>query len=410
MGAEFFHIQTVQEALEQLFSECALVPRTAVCETVQAIGRVLTRPIVSPIDLPAFPRSSMDGYAVRAADTYGASQALPAYLTCVASVPMGSVPQVELRSGEAAEIFTGAMLPRGADAVVMIEKTQKIDQSQIEILAPAAPGENVVGVGEDIRQGAALLSAGCRLRPQDLGGLLAVGILSVEVAAPPRVAILSCGDELVAPDDLPPLGKIRDINAQTLAALFQEAGAVVTLLGIAVDQFDDLFDRAYTGLQSADLLVITAGSSVSARDLTREVIARLGPPGIVQHGLAIKPGKPTILAVCDGKPVIGLPGNPVSAFLVARQIVIPIIQRLLGEKPRPAASLTAVLSSNIPSAAGREDTVPVRLVANDQGWIAEPIFGKSNLIFTLIHADGVVQVPLNSGGLKAGTSVQVTLF
>lgn len=412
---EFFRVQPPAAALEALFAACALAPRTEVVATTDALGRVLTSTPLSPSDLPAFPRSSMDGYAVRARDTFGASSALPAYLTCVGSVPMGGTPALRVATGQAAEIFTGAMLPPGADAVVMVEQTQVIGAKtgatwEFEVLAPVAPGENVVQVGEDVAHGAAILPVGHRLRPADIGGLLAVGILTVAVATRPQVAILSSGDELVPVGRTPALGQVRDLNAHTLAALCDEAGGSTTLLGISGDQFEEMFRTARDGLAAADMLVLTAGSSISTRDLTRTVIEALGPPGIIQHGLAVKPGKPTILAVCGGKPVIGLPGNPVSALLVARQIVRPIIARMLGESPRHAASIRATLSTNVHSATGREDTVPVRLIERDGTLMAEPVFGKSNLIYTLVRADGLITIPLNSGGLKAGMLVEVIPF
>jgi molybdopterin molybdotransferase len=352
----------------------------------------------------------MDGYAVRAADTFGASPSLPAWLTVTGVVAMGHEPPGDLGAGQAMLIHTGGMLPASADAVVMIERAQAMSDSEIEVLGPVAPGENVIQIGEDVGQDEAVWPAGHRLRPQDIGALLAAGILTVSVVRPPVVGILSSGDELVPPEETPALGQVRDINAPALAGLVQSLGAEARLLGIARDELADFLPKAQAGFAQCDLLVITAGSSVSTRDLTCDVIERLGQPGILQHGLAVKPGKPTLLAVCDGKPVIGLPGNPVSAFLVARQIVTPLIRRALGEAARPPTTVQATLTANIPSASGREDTVPVRLIARGAETDAEPLFGKSTLIFTLARADGLVVVPLNSTGLKAGSAVSVTLF
>jgi molybdopterin molybdotransferase len=353
----------------------------------------------------------MDGFAVRAADTFGASSSLPAYLTCVQSIPMGKPPEVAIQAGQTAEIHTGGMLPKGADAVVMLERTQRLSEDEIEVLAPVAPGENLVKVGEDVRKGQSLLPVGHRIRPQDLGGLLGVGILEVEVVVPPRVGILSCGDELVSPQSRPAPGQVRDINSYTLDALFCEAGGGVQLFGVAGDDWEDFFQRARSALDESDMLVMTAGSSVSSRDLTRRVIGRLGSPGVLQHGLAVKPGKPTIIAVCDEKPVIGLPGNPVSALLVARQLVVPIVKRFLGELPPSAPPMVeAVLGANISSSSGREDLVPVQLVEGEEELIAEPVFGKSNLIYTLVRAQGLIRVPLDKTGIKAGTVVAVSLF
>lgn len=408
---QFFQVMPVSEALELVTRHIGHQLPTETLPTRAALGRVLAQAPISPHDLPEFPRSTMDGYAVRAQDTFGASQALPAYLHVVGSVQMGGAPDVQVTTAQAVEIHTGAMLPEGADAVIMVEHTQTVSEKEIEVLSPVAPGENVVQVGEDVAQGAEVLPVGHRLRPQDLGGLLAVGLIEVTVSARPRVALLSSGDELVPPEQMPVIGQIRDINAYALGALIEQGGAEVVFGGIARDNFDEMLAKAQDAFASADMLVLTAGSSISTRDLTRDVINALGKPGILQHGLAVKPGKPTIFAVCDGKPVIGLPGNPVSAFLVARQIVLPLIRRLQGERVPHRATVSATLMQNIPSKSGREDTVPVSLTQQADGlYAAEPIFGKSNLIFTLIRADGLVHVPLNTGGLKAGDRVDVTLF
>jgi molybdopterin molybdotransferase len=302
------------------------------------------------------------------------------------------------------------MLPEGADAVVMVERTQRIADNEIEVLAPVAPNENVILLGEDVRKGSATLPRGHRIRPQDIGGLLAVGIHEIEVAKQPRIGILSCGDELVDARDTPKLGQIRDINSHMLMALCQEIGAEVTLFGIARDTFDSLYEMAREGLEKSDMLILSAGSSVSSRDLTADVIAKLGEPGILHHGLAVKPGKPTIIAVVDGKPIIGLPGNPVSAMLVARQIILPTIRYLTKEIEKPIMTVQARLTQNIASTSGREDSVPVRLIKTNEGYMAEPIWGKSNLIYTLLKADGIVNVPLNISGYTNNTMVDVRLF
>ena len=407
---EFFNVQPVDAALDLLMQHWTPSTRTEDLDPRAALGRIMAETPVSNVELPAFRRSSVDGYAVRAADTFGASASLPAYLDLAGSLEMGAAPAITLHLMQAAEIHTGGMLPEGADAVVMIERTQILSRSQIEVLSPVAPGENVIQVGEDVVTGAPILNVGQRIRPQDIGGLLGAGVLRVRVAARPRVGILSSGDELVMPEEEPALGQIRDINAYTLAALVEEAGGEAHVAGIARDRLEDFLALARAAYDRCDLLVITAGSSVGTRDLTRQVIESLGEPGILQHGLAVKPGKPTLLAVCANKPVIGLPGNPVSAFLVARQLVVPLIKRASGEAEPPQAAITARLSANIASATGREDTVPVRLIERDGEVYAEPVFGKSNLIYTLVNADGLLLIPLNSGGLRAGTEVKVVLL
>jgi molybdopterin molybdotransferase len=407
---EFFNVQPVQAALENLFAHWNPIPTFETLDPRNALDRVLAKPTYSPINLPTFTRSTMDGYALRAADTFGASQSLPVYLTCIGAIPMGVQSDIHIGQGETVEIHTGGMLPSGADAVVMIERTQIVSDNEIEVLAPVANGENVIQIGEDVAEGDLILPAGHRIRPPDIGGLLSVGITSVEVAIKPKFGILSCGDELVLPEGNPTSGQIRDINAHTLAALIQQSGGDPILLGIARDTFEDYQRLAHHGFADVDILVMTAGSSVSTRDYTRDVINSLGQPGVLQHGLAVKPGKPTILAVCDGKPVIGLPGNPVSALLIARQILVPIIKHRLGELPQYPHTIKAKLTSNIPSSTGRDDTIPIKLIERDGELFAEPIFGKSNLIFTLVNADGLLHIPLNSNGIKAGTLVEIVRF
>jgi len=333
-NAEFFRVLPVDAALAVLFAHWLPTPPTETIPTADARDRVLAAAPLSPVDLPTFVRSAMDGYAVRAADTFGVTTALPAYLRVIDSVPMGAAPALTVGPGEAAAIATGAMLPAGADAVLMIEHTQAFGSNEIEALHAVAPGENLVKIGEDVTAGAPIVPAGTRLTPAAIGGLLAVGITTLTVIRPLRIGIVGSGDELVPPDVTPAPGQIRDINGPVLAALFRAWGADVIFGGAAPDDYTALRDLAASTLVGCDALVLTAGSSVSARDLTTAAIAALGTPGVLQHGLAVKPGKPTILAVCDGKPVIGLPGNPVSAYLVARQIVAPLIDRWYGGAAR----------------------------------------------------------------------------
>jgi molybdopterin molybdotransferase len=353
----------------------------------------------------------MDGYAVRAADTFGASEGLPAYLTVVGEVLMGRSPERQVALGQAVVIATGGMLPDSADAVVMVENTQEVDADTIEVVRPVAPGENVIQVGEDVARGLPLLPAGHLLRPQDLGGLLALGIVEVEVAARLKVAILGSGDEIVRPEDEPGPGQIRDINSYTLAALVERAGHEPLLLGIVPDVYEQLETAARRALARADVVVLSAGSSVSTRDMTAQVIATLGQPGVLVHGVSLKPGKPTILAVADGKPVFGLPGNPVSCMVTFNLFVGPTLHHLSGALHRPPEqSLVARLARNLASAPGREDYVQVRLEDRAGELWAEPVFGKSNLIYTLVRSDGLVKVELDQAGLAQGELVEVRLF
>lgn len=410
---EFFNVLPPGDALQALFDALPSSP-VAVEELPleKSLGRITASEIFFAEDLPAFPRSTMDGYSLRAADTFGASEGLPAYFTIVGEVAMGQPATVSVAVGEAAITHTGGMLARGADAVVMVENTQPVDSATMEVTRPVAPGENVVQPGEDIKTGERLLPAGHLLRPQDLGGLAALGITTVPAARQPRVAILSMGDEVVPPDTVPGPGRIRDVNTYTIAAQVTRAGGQPLPLGIVPDDYEEQLTAARNGLKRADALVFSAGSSVSVRDLTADIINALGEPGVLVHGLSIRPGKPAIVGLVQGKPVFGLPGNPVSALVVFDLLVRPTLYHLAGcpSVPEPATA-TATVARDIASAPGREDYVPVRLMGNGEGNLtAEPIFGKSNLIFTLIRADGLVQVPLDKAGLYAGETVNVRLF
>ncbi len=407
---ELFTVLPPADALQVLLDHLAGQVRAETISTADALDRVLAEPLSALSPLPAFPRSTMDGYAVRAADTFGASESLPAYLTVVGEVPMGCAPEFTVGPTQTAVVYTGGMLPPGADAIVMVERTQKLDAANIEVLRAVAPGENVLNVGEDVKEGESLLGPGHALRPQDLGGLMALGITQVTVAARPRVAIVSTGDEVVPPDQVPGPGQVRDVNTTTVAGLVMRAGGIPLPQGIVRDRFEDLLAAAQVGLDNADALVISAGSSVSTRDLTAGVVNRLGRPGVLVHGVSVKPGKPTILGVCGGKPVLGLPGNPVSAMVVAGLFLVPVLRQLQGASPSGYNRVTARLTHNIASMPGREDYVQVRLVERDGQLWADPVFGKSNLIYTLVKADGMLRVPLDSNGLHDGEWVQVELF
>ncbi|HET7090386.1 MAG TPA: gephyrin-like molybdotransferase Glp [Anaerolineae bacterium] len=408
---ELFTVLTPSAAIQKLLDH---LPPSAGADVVplhEALDRVIAESPVAPGALPAFPRSAMDGYAVRAADTFGASESLPAYLTVAGESPMGQAPAFEIDKGQAAIIHTGGMLPKGADGVVMIERTQKARENEIEVLRAIAVGENVIQIGEDVKAGEALLPAGHRLRPQDLGGLAAAGITQVRVARRPRVAILATGDEVVPADKEPAPGQVRDVNTYSIAGLVKRAGGAPMPCGIVPDDFDALYHAARSALDGSDALVLSAGSSVSARDMTSRVIDRLGKPGVLVHGVSIKPGKPTILAMCDGKPVFGLPGNPVSALVVADLFLTRTLWRMQGlAQPAIYRSVHARLTRNVASTPGREDYIQVKLVERGGELWAEPVLGKSNLIFTLVKADGLMVVPLDANGVQEGELVEVRVF
>ena len=407
-------------------------------DVISSLNRTLAEDILAPHSLPDFQRTTVDGFAVRARDTFGATDSLPAYLTLIGEVPMGDAPAFEIGAGQCALIHTGGMLPNGADAVVMLEYTQGVAPSglrpaengmgEIEIFKSIANGENLIRIGEDVAQGQTVLLKGTLVRPAEIGGLLALGITAVQVVRKPIVGLISTGDEVIDPSQSPRLGQVRDINSYTLGALVEKSGGVAKRYGIISDQLQSLKDAAVLALSACDMVIITAGSSASTRDMTADVIRSLGAPGVLVHGINTRPGKPTILGVCNGKAVIGLPGNPVSALVNGYLFVVPVIEKLVGALPKPKATVLARLTVNLPSQAGREDWVPVKLttetlshgdlktpslrdsVVSKTAYLAEPIFGKSNLIFTLASADGLLRIHPDATGLSAGEIVEVVLI
>jgi molybdopterin molybdotransferase len=408
---EFLKLIPIQQALDTLLSQMQVTILSERVPTLEALGRVTADPIKSPIPLPTFPRSTVDGYAVRASDTFGASESLPAYLRVNGEILMGSSPGFDINPGETGLIHTGGMLPESSNAVVMIEYTQPVGTDTVEILRSVAVGENIIKVGEDVKLGEEVVPAGVRIRPAEIGGLAALGILELSVAKKPVIGIISSGDEVIPPDGKLLPGQVRDINSYSLSALLDQTGAIPKRYGIFPDQADILESVCTRALEECDVLIITAGSSASARDLTARVINRLGTPGVLVHGVNIKPGKPTILAICNNKAVIGLPGNPVSALVIAGLFLVPVVESLLGLSDvaiRP--KFHARLSTNVASQAGREDWVASRLYFNQEGFQVDPIFSKSNLIFSLVRANSMIRVPPDATGLSANELVEVYLL
>ncbi|MEW6404421.1 MAG: gephyrin-like molybdotransferase Glp [Chloroflexota bacterium] len=432
---EFLTLLPPDDAREKLLSHLSgPLAGFDMIDVASSLGRVTAEDIHAPQPLPDFQRTTVDGYAVRARDTFGATDSMPAYLNLIGEVPMGDSPSFGLDAGQCALIHTGGMLPKGADAVVMLEYTQVVHHEapgdsqkqdsvisvaknpEIEIFRAVADGENVIRVGEDVAQGQLILPRGSRMRPAEIGGLMALGITSLRVATQPRIGLISTGDEVVEPGQKPRPGQVRDINSYTLGALVEKVGGEAKRYGIFGDSFAILKDAAAKALAECGAIIITAGSSASTRDMTAEVIRTLGEPGVLVHGINTRPGKPTILGVCNGKAVIGLPGNPVSALVNGYLFVVPLIERLLGALPKPQSTVQARLTVNLPSQAGREDWWPVKLKPSPtgrgqgEGFSAEPIFGKSNLIFTLAFADGLVRIHPDATGLSAGEMVDVVLM
>ncbi len=409
---EFLKVKTAPEVLSILDEIPPLPAETVLLE--QAGGRALASDITAPESVPHFARATMDGFAVRARDTFGASESLPALLEIAGEVTMGVAAGGALESGRAFAIPTGGMLPGGADAVVMVEYTQVLDGKMIEVTRPVAPGENVLDIGDDIREGETIFEKGWRLRPQDVGVLAALGITGVSVFRRPRVAVISTGDEIVPVDTgtVPP-GKVRDINTFALAAQIESAGAVAGLREKVPDTLEDLVATSLRALAGHDMVVLSGGSSVGARDYTVRVLERLPQSRLLVHGVAIRPGKPIILGLSGEKLFWGLPGQPASALITCRAFVVPSLERLQGRRAEWSrqSAFRAVLNRRMPSVHGRTDFIPVAIDRNVPGLPeALPIFGKSGAISLLARAEGYVIVPEHVEGYDRGTEVNVHLF
>jgi molybdopterin molybdotransferase len=408
----FFRVVTTDEARARIAAVGPVSAETIAVAT--ALGRVLARDLAAAVDLPHFHRANMDGYAVRAQDTFGASASIPAYLTLAGAVEMGKEAARTLKKGEAMRIATGGMLPPGADAVVMIEYSEEVGDGNVEVHRAVAPWEHVLRIGEDIAKGEPIFARGRRLRGRDLGALTGVGITRVPVFRRPRVALISTGDEIVPPTTKPRPGQVRNINEYSLIAMATEAGAVVTDLGVIRDRRDALHRALTRALTRHDAVLISGGSSVGTKDITLAVISSFPRSEIIFHGISVAPGKPTILARALNKPVLGLPGHPQSALVIFDLFGAPLVRMLGGEDAAtaftPQRTARARLSQNIASQAGREDYVRVTLVERDGQRIAAPLAGKSGAIFNLVKADGLVCIPSSAEGLDEGSEVEVILL
>jgi len=404
----FFKVTTLTRVLEYRSLFSPLEEQTI--ELADAVNRVFYQDLVADDDLPPFSRSTMDGFAVRAASTFGASEASPAFLTVKGEVPMGRAPEVAVGPGEAARIPTGGMLPKGADAVVMIEYAEILDEGTIEVTRSVAPGAHVVQRGEDFQKGEVVLGAGRRLRAQELGLLAALGFGRVRVFRQPVVGIVSTGDEVVPIDETPGPGRIRDVNTYTLTGQLLEAGGLPVSYGIVPDRYDSLKAALASALEGSDMVLISGGSSVGTRDYTLQVFSDLPDAEILVHGMTISPGKPTILARIGKKPVWGLPGHVVSAMVVFTAVVRPFLEHIggLGEAfASDALRIPAQMSRNVSSAQGRVEFIRVCLRQADGRLLAEPVLGKSGLINTMVRADGLVEVGMDEEGLEKGEAVEV---
>lgn len=407
---EFFKVTEISNVLE--FAD--LFPKTEIekIPLLETYGRILAEDIVSDVDLPDFARSTMDGYAIKASSSFGASESIPAFLNIKGSVLMGEVPDFSIGTGEAAKISTGGMLPEGANSVVMVEYTEAIDDLTIEVYKSVAPGQHIVEIGEDFKKKELILQKGCKIRAQETGLLAAFGYETVPVYKKPVVAVISTGDEVVPINKKPTMGSIRDINSYSLSSLIKEAGAKPLLMGIVEDNFDSLCNYSKDALNKADMVIVSGGSSVGTRDFTIDTLSSLTDTEILVHGISISPGKPTILAKSGDKPFWGLPGHVVSAMIVFKVVVKKFIEQISGLEPkfRRDFQIQAYLARNISSAQGRVDYIRVKLVTKENKLTAEPVLGKSGMINTMIKADGLVTIGLDDEGLEKGTLVQVLLI
>jgi molybdenum cofactor synthesis domain-containing protein len=375
-----------------------------------SLNRILAEDVGADASVPAFEKSAMDGYAVVAEDTFGSSQTNPSLLKLVGESKIGELPMKTLRKGEAVAIATGAPVPQGADAVVMVENTKRLDTGDVEMYAAVTPGENISHIGEDVKAGTVVLDRGRKLKPPDLGLLVALGRETVSVVRRPKVAILSTGNEISESSPVAS-GRIVDVNRPVLMAMVEECGGVPLDLGIAKDDPEEISKKLKRGLTSADLVLVTAGTSVGKGDLVPDVINALGKPGMLVHGIAMRPSLPTGLAVVNGKPIVSLPGLPVSAMIAFSTFVQPLILRMLGTEQDPQPRIRARATKRIVGVPGFRTFIRVLVREKEGKLFVEPLRAPgSGILTTLTRANGMVVVPENVEGYDEGAEVEVQLF
>src|SRR5665648_519086 len=418
MVKPLFKVSTPNEVIAMLKSHLNLKEITQsnieVVDIKTALHRILAEEVVAPVNLPGFNRSTMDGYAIGAEDSFGATDSLPSYLKIVGEIKMGAKPEFKINPGESAKISTGGMLPEGANAVMMVEYTEQIDDTTIEARRSISPWENVVREDEDLKTGEIILRKGSRLRSQDIGVLAGIGKTNIKIYREPKIAIISTGNEIIPAEGEPRIGQIRDINSYTLGACIEEAGGIPVYRGIIKDEVILLEQEIKKTIKEdkVEAVIISGGSSVGVRDVTLEVLNRLGKPGVLVHGVSVKPGKPTILAISDNRPIFGLPGHPVSAMIIFDLFVRPLISLLQGGQYNynSAKEIEVELTCNMVSDSGREDYIRVFIYEKDKKFYAEPILGKSGLISTMVRASGLIKIGLNIEGVEKGSKEVAKLF
>ncbi len=368
-----------------------------------ALGRVAYDNILSYECIPSFNRSTVDGYAVIASDTYGSSESIPSQLEIVGEILMGEKAHIGIHSGECVKISTGGMLPEGADSVVMVEHTDTSFHPLCLIHKSVSPFQNVVRKGDDIKENGIILTKGKLITSRETGVLASTGINEVPVFKKPKVGIISTGDEIVPVEAEAEFGKIRDVNSHIISALMREEGCETTLYGIIKDGYDEIYNSVKKAIDENDIVLISGGSSAGTRDMTAEIIGSMGE--VFVHGVAMKPGKPTIIGKISDKAIFGLPGHPVAAYFVALRLVCPLVKTMLCEAS-VKTTIKGLLNQNISSNHGREEIVCVKLVAEG----VQPVFGKSGIISLLTNSDGYIIIDRDCEGLKQGDEVEVFLF
>ncbi len=402
----FRELISIDEAKRRLFGRVKLERKTEIVPLLKANGRILAKDYYSDVDVPPFDRATMDGYAVKAEDTFGAEEDRPVALEVIGKVEAGELPEVEVEKGCAVEISTGAVMPKGANAVVMVEYTSR-KGNVVYVYRPVPPGANVMSAGSDIMAGELVVRKGSKLTAREIGVLAAVGVERVEVIKKPVVAIIATGNELVSPGSRLEFGKIYDVNSYAISSAVVENGGVPILLGIARDDEREIREKIAEGLERADVVLLSGGTSAGVGDMVYRILEEFGE--VIVHGIAVKPGKPTVIAVSNGKPIIGLPGYPTSALMIFYIIVAPLLRRLAGMEDEKPKSVKARIPFRIQSATGRREFLPVNLVEAG-GFVAYPFTDYSGAISTLAEADGFVEIPENRVFLEEGEIVEVTLF
>ncbi|MCG2678163.1 molybdopterin molybdotransferase MoeA [bacterium] len=399
-------LKTVEEA-RKILGKIKLMGAETI-EVTKSLDRFVATDIISSEDLPPFDKSMMDGYAVRAEDTFGASEENPVSLSLAGEVRIGEVPKKEVKKGEAIKINTGAMMPKGANSVEMLEYTE-IKGRGVELQKALTPSENIAKRGEDIKKEEVLLATGHRIRPQDIGALSGLGITEIKVFKRPKVAIIPTGDELIEPKRKPESGQIRDMNTYSLSAQIRKCGGEPVPFEIIKDNPRILKEKIKEALSKADMVLISGGSSVGTYDLTLKVMSSLTQGKVLTQGVAIKPGKPTIIAKVREKIVFGLPGNPASVMIVFRKIVEPTILAMMNAKAR-IRIINARLARTVTSSTGREEYIRVRLEEQEGRLIAIPLHRGTANIVSLVKADGLLKIPRLSEGAEKGQMVEVELW